>query len=652
VLWGSSLGATRTVLGHEYTQAEILAATPSECTLAAATGMDGQNTAVLLLPSTNSTNYHRFQLPTGATVGSRTRVNVFWKPNAIVSGQAQNLTMWANVSGTLTQVTFLSQDANGNRPMQASNATGYALRTWKRADGWLQSMIEFIVGVDAFEFHANTTAGTAYVGNGTTGIILDKVSYCAINATAVENYSDTGTATITQTAANAPFLETDLFPEDGWWPDGSQCFRFNGLTAKTLAFSSPAYTSISGTAVPVTLDLAFAPYQTEQANATLYSFTGSTAVLKWEHTTADKFKITRTTDAAVTTAITFDTIVGHVPAIYSVVLDGTSALLYRQGLLVETKALSLAGVTTFTAGAFGGAASVRVAEFCAHSSALTATQVLQVHAALGVRRRVKLDSVPIWLFLGQSNEGANADATKLSDFGAPGKSTEALHCETQTISGWTSQNTGWGPSRLVHHQDWCDSPVPYLGTNSLDVGSQYAYGAAEGFAEIMGRVATIRFFLGGQALYTFIGGGANNAALLAALDAALATLGLPWYLAGVVIVGGETDAQTVARSSEYAANAQTLTSELATRYGGSPVTVLYRLHRKLLAGGGYDFAPEVRAQCDNLAASSATVAVANVDDKPMRSDEIHLGGDVICDTAQTQRYLGQRLAAAALSVTG
>lgn len=646
VLWCSSLGATRTISGDEViTGAELLALGWNECTDVAGPAADGGSSGVVVVPSVTPTPAFPYHATTitmaGIVAGMRVRLVGCWKPNHSVAGQSNSLTVYLG-SGVDWRVCFRN-DGSINSPAGVPLA-GAAVRHWKRADGWMQFSIEW-AAVDNIVWLLCTidNAQLTFTGDGTSGLQLSNFSFCQVTAQTVENLSDAGTCTITQIAANAPWVESSRLPEDGWWPDGSDVFRYSNLVSKTLAFSAAGYQAINGSSQSLTLTWLSAPYQTPTANATIWSFLGAVAALKIELTTADKLKLTRTTDAGTTTTVTFALVFGHVPAAYSVVLNGTKALLFRQGELLETQAFSLAGATTFTSGAFGGATPMRVAEFALAAYALPAATVLQVHTVLATKRGWRLDPIPLFLLIGQSNMGTNGTGILLSKWGSTAANRPSFHFESYNPSLWASFYSGWGPSRLNHHQDWADSPTVQMFNNSTDVGSQGLYASEIGFAESLGYVSTARFAASGQGIDGFLTGGAVRAAMFAAFDAAIATLGLPFYLAGIVMVHGETDAAALATATTYAPKVRTLVADLVARYDAkaTPKLVMYQLHKNS-DRTTEPFVELMRAEQAAMAATSADTAIANVDDQLLnQTDNVHL------TEGTTQYELGLRLADAA-----
>lgn len=650
VFWGSSLAVTKASSGTVYTPAALDALTGIELGTSLAVGMDGRaNTAILLLPTAVSAQHSLELTVTGVVAGQYTTIHGWIKPNAIVAGQSGGLMFYVTDANGFTRIFF--EAASGAR-LSPGNSPGAntQLQSYRRNDGWVEFEFSYIAANTAVSMRPQPDSGTTtWTGDGTTGLLIEGLSITSVTATAVTNLSTIGTGTCAQVIANAPWIESGTLPENGWWPDGSDAFKFWGLSSKTLAFSAAVYEAISGAAQPLTLTWAWAPYMTPAADGRLWYFAGATAVLSVELTTANKLKLTRTTDAGATATLTFDTIVGHVPAIYSVVLDGTNALLYRQGALVESDAFSLAGAVTFTSGSIGGQIPARVADFAIDSTVLTATQIRQQHTVIGIARKVRLDPMPVWFRVSQSNgyknafgAGVTSAGPGLTVFGSTARNTEALEYLTAMTGDWADKDVGWGPSRYQHHIIRADYATPYKFDNGASrMGEQAYYGSEFGFQETIGRSALVFFGLGGTPITDFMPpSGAQYANMLAQFDAAIASIGLPYYLAGIIYAFGENDGGTIALADAFGDNMRSLANTLGARYGTAVPLIL--THEQHIGAVSVIYRELVRARTRELAEGDETVGVINVDDQLLNwADLSHF------TYGTTQYELGLRLGAKA-----
>ena len=647
VAWCSSLNVTATTVGKAYSTADHSGFTHPHVTISSGVAAaDGSNAALYVPDNVNGT-HPVIVTPMNVAVGKRAKMTGRFKKNATVSGQADGIDV--SVNNNATRIIF---DDFGNCRTPGGSLVGITNRHWLRADGWHMFSIEWTVTeVTTYLWFYSSSAGYTYTGDTTTGITISNLVVTEITATALNNQATGGTSVISSASTIAPWVETSLCPDDGWWPDGSACLRYWATSDRYSSFDSTGYTAVSGTAQAVTMSFLWAPYQKAVANAKIFSFAGSAAVLKLEHTTTDGLKITRTTDASVTTTITFATVIGHVPQACSVVLDGTNALLYIQGVLVESQAMSLAGTTTFTSGRIGGALSARVAEYALHASALTAAQITQAHSTLAVNRGWRIEPIPVWFYMGQSNAMDQDDGRLLPTFGAPGRALPVLHYES-AISSATNGTTrgtgwlGWGPSRCNHYTDWADSPTVFNVYAGLDIGSQGNAGGTLGLEQFMGYSAIVRFAAPSQAVASYLPSGTDNALMLSELDAAVANLGIPYVVKGFVFVWGESDAILFSTASIYASQLKAFIAYLAARYSvTSPLVVMNKVHVNTtlvnMLGYIFPFKDLVRSQQQYLGDSGDVTALVSVDDLAISpTDGVHMsvGTELIT--------VGQRLAKA------
>jgi hypothetical protein len=650
VLWGSSVASTKTVVGKAFTQAELIASAKGNLGVVADPAVGADPTSVVLIPDTTGgppANHYVNVVATGMTTGKRFRVTGFWAPNDGV--QSDSLVMWTN--GSSAQVAMLGTGALSAGSVGLASANGMP-RHWKRADGIHQFCEEVTADANGtMLYFLPAVAGTiSFVGNGTSGIRLWGLRVEEILATAVENLSDTGTCTMSSTTMA---LQDSICPEDGW-SDGTDCFKFWGISSRTIAISATGYGAISGTAQPFTLVHVAEPYQTPTSTGNIWAFAGASSVaLTLELTTADRLRVTRVNAAGTTVIAYFTTIVGHVPCIYEVVCDGTNALLYRQGVLVETLAFSLAGTTTFTSGVYGGQLPLKVAEFALFSSVLTAAQCLQVATCMGVARSVSLAPVPVLIGCSQSNGLLNGFGAPLANTGAGypefeplGSRKGAIMCLLQSDA---EHNQGWGRSRFLHWTDWADAATPKRYDNSVYCGGSMYYNWQLGFHEVFAApVATITHGIGGTPIADFMSGGARNAAFLADIDAALASLGLPYYVAGVVFVFGEDDGNSIALADIFGRQMRALADELGTRYVSNYVAGSLPLVFPMLSpkNRSYAFSQLVIARERGLVASDVKAAASETSDLELSPvDGIHYYGI-------SQHTAGKRLAEAINSLGG
>lgn len=657
LVWGSSLGASTTVIGPGALSAStLLGLSGTQLNLSAATDINGGANGVLLLPTTDA-GAHTVHYGWGSTipVGTRMKLTFKWKRSAIVTGQASTV---AVIEGNQGSLVYFSSTSGGLVAVPGTSGLTHNSQAhmWPRSDGWMLCELTWYQEQQnaGFRFYVcNNNGSTSYTPDGTTGVVVCDVVFSEVRATTLTNLSTViGAATITGGDTTAPMLEDSVCPEDGWWPDGSPALRFLGGESRILSFSSPAYTGISGTAHPVSMSWLWAPYQAATADATIWNFAGSASLLKVEHTTASKLKVTRTTDAGASANVTFDHTIGFVPQASSVVLDGTNAKLYIQDRLIETKALSLSGAANFTSGGYGGALSARSSEFSLSGSALTVSQVQQIHAKLAHNRGWRIDPIPVWLLIAQSNGMALADATTHTTFGPASLRRPCVHYEMGTPAGvsWDASQvvySGWGPTRDVHPKFWGDGPWPMFGAGGrFHNWSQYVYGHEVGFANAMGYVATIRFAVGNTAIDEFLPGGVQNANMLAALTDAFATIGISYFVQGIVLTFGESNANDLSLANVYGTRLQSLVDHLCAEFNlDQPCVVMNKLH----ASSGYPYLWIVRSHQESFVADRSWAGLCSVDDfVPLPNDIIHWRVNRNSEEygercgAVAQRLIGQR----------
>jgi hypothetical protein len=664
-VWASSLAVDKAActFGKDFTVAELVALSPrSNLTITSSTNSLG-GACALLLPAVGSgaANHSHLITPAGITSGQRVKVEGSWELSAVVAGQCNELSLYFTSAAGFGIVSLKPGVATGGRIMasQVAGITGCELRQWLTSDGICHFCLEFSYGSSDFYLIPSLDNGTlSYAADGTTGIRLWNFGVKEVAASTVTNLSTASTATIT--GATAPYLESARWPEDGWplGGTGQPAFRTYELASRTHAFSAPGYdaTSISGTAKPFTLTHVSRPYQTPTADRVIWNFAGTASLLRVELTTADRFKLTRTTDAAATATATFTAVIGHNHAIYSIVFDGTRALLYRQGRLVETLAFSIAGATTFTSGTFGGAVPMRTAEYIVDATAYTATEALQVATALAARRAMRLDSIPLFVLAGQSNgTESGIGFTAFATPGSPASRNGSMLFRSQVTAGWAATNTGWGPTRLQHHPDWADAPIPYLYDNGLGIGAQGTHGSEQTLLEDLGHCAIVRYAYGGTAIAAFMaGGGTRNTELLAAIALACTTIGVDYHFAGLIGVWGEDDSNSIAVATVFGSQLRALCDQIGshiatikgeTYVAGSAAVVFPTLHKD---SGPRNYPDATRASSKQLESTDARAKSFNIDAVVQlnASDTTHYTG------ATAHSVIGHGLAAAINSLGG
>ena len=650
LVWGSATAAVPTETGPGVlTQAQVLALSNLELVAsAAAVSSNGQSTgAVLVVPSVVNTQHYMY-LSMTPYAGHKLRCSFRWKPNHALGAMTCLQTINAGGPMQLYYLTGTSPrvvcPGGGGSPV-IPTAGVHQIRHWIRSDGWLESELIWPAVAGNLVWYISNAGAISYAGDGVSGTWFDRIEISEVQPLVLQNLATGSAATITAVAGTAPFLEKSLLAEDGWIANGLPTVRFLGVEDRYFSLSAECYTAAGGT---VRLTWVAQPWQVQDADGKVWYFAGADAsVLSVEQTTTAQFRVTRITGAGVPTSATFATVVGNTPVVYSVALDGSNALLLRQGVLVETVPFPIVGAVTFTSGRFGGAVKCAVQDFHFSDTVGTLAEIRSMHVALAVRCGISIERKKIILMLGQSNETPNMLGDYLPTFGSPGRNLRAIHYEG-VLSAWPNEYAGWGPSRTYHHTDRIDSTNQYLDSFALDVGAQGSVGPEVGFHQGFGDCATARFAIVGQPLWSYLDGQANCAAMRAAFDDAVATIGMPYEVVGLLIEAGESDAADILHATQYGETILTLLAELSTRYANdNPLWCCVNLlHQATAALTAYPYGGTVRSKVHELADTDLRIAIVNGDDLPLKTDVTHLGGDLQAYDSQYQ--IGLRYAAAAL----
>jgi len=626
LVWGSSLSCTPTTVGGA--QPDTIFTSPTAnlaCTVAAGlTGPLPGQTAISITPDgTNSGHYLGVTTSGIAAGGTRSRLRFYFKATG-PSAATMAPRLWLN--GTAIQLWFAL--APNTKAVEAGAVESF--RIWKRSDGW--HLVEVVFACTSGLWYIKPNSSATYTGDG-SAILIAGVDYRQEYVSAVANLASGSAATVT--SSSGPLLETAEVPGCGWI-DGTAALAWKEI-ARTLSVST-IHTTLSGTDTPCAFSFLWEPYSECDAESKILELAGTTARLTISETSTSFVKLSRTNDDGTSQTVTFSRYVGLVAQALTVVVTGTRAQLYLQDRLVDDQAFQTGKACTFTSTTMGSAGlRCRFAEFAVFGAAPLAWEVIAVHQSLAAKRGWSIAPVPIWLHIGQSNCLPNGQGTDLTTFGATGDG-RSLHYESDYGS-----DTGWGRVRL------CSPRAMRMYTYSdgrsascAAITAQGTFGSEMEFSRSLGRVATVRYAVAGTPIAQFLPGGTYNADMLAKLDLAFTSLGIPYRLEGVIVNWGESDGELLATANAFASNLESLIGTLESRYNTSNLArCMIRLHNPIV--GTVVYAANVRSGQDTWAAARPTRnALVNIDDLALTTvDNIHYLSPL------TQMGAGQRLATAA-----
>lgn len=626
LVWGSSLSATLTTVGGAISDATIAAITPTGLTIATGgTGPLPAQTAVIVTEDTSTGPHHFGLTPAGvATGGKRTRLKLFWKPFGATAGRA--FLHWVN--GITAQAEHrYDTDLNAG----AGDCTSfYHWDTWKRADGWYQTVIEFANNTNQLYFKPN---GGHYAGSTANGFYLAGLDVRQEYVSALTNLATGSSATITSSAG--PDLDSGDTPWGGWI-DRTPALLWRERDGATLSVST-IHSNLSGTDTPMSFSFLWEPYAEVETDSVLFEAAGTTARLRLELTTESYLKLTRITDAGVTTTVTFSRYVGLTAQACTVVVTGSRARMYLQDRLVDDKAFASGTASTFTSTTIGsGTLRARVAEFAFFGSALASWQAVAVNQSLSARRGWSIAPMPLYFHIGQSNCLPNGVVSQLPSFNLPADG-RSIHYET----GY-AYDVGWGRVRGCGSATVRKWRMNHAGHKLYEVMRGGNFGSELMFSAALGRVATVRFAVGGTAIAQFLPGGTQHAAMLAGFDDAVAKIGIPYQIKGFLIDWGEDDSYNTTLANAFPGNVDALTGFLASRYGANEYRIFVTKLHGSLTTVSFPARDALRAAEEAQAAATPTRwFLTSIDDQALGADAVHRLSPL------TQQAAGQRFGVAA-----